>query len=374
MLRVAFVDQTGGDSGGAQESFCLLLQHLPPDIDPRVIVFRDGAYAARLRDLGLRVEIMPIAQELQTLTREAASLRKVLLVPAAIIRYASYLRSENIDLVYTHTVKAHFIAAPAARLAGIPCVMHLRDILPGNGRRALRFIGRTCSREHIAISKAVAGAYDLPETTVVLNPIELKDYASLPVKEEARRALGLPVDAQVVGIVGRINRWKGHDAFLRIAAQLRAPNAHFVIAGSAIFRDQDFLAELERMVDQLDLRERVTFLPWTQDVRTVYAALDIVCNCSIQEPFGRTVIEAAACGVPSICFRDAGVSEELTDGLNGFVVDTADEAGFARVLEQALRDPHRLAQMSSAAKAFARRFAADTHAANVIHVLKKAIA
>ncbi|MDQ6929634.1 MAG: glycosyltransferase [Candidatus Eremiobacteraeota bacterium] len=374
MLRVAFVDQTGGESGGAQESFCLLLQHLSSDIDPRVIVFKDGAYAARLRGLGLRVEIMPIAEELQTVTREGASLRNAFRLPGAILRYASYLRSEKIDLVYTHTVKAHFIAAPAARLAGIPCVMHLRDILGGNGRRALRFIGRTCSREHIAISRAVAGAYNLPETTVVLNPIELGDYSRLPSKEEARRALGLPVDLPVVGIVGRINRWKGHDAFLRIAALANAPDAHFVIAGSAIFRDQDFLGELEGTVDELNLRGRVTFLPWTSDVRTVYSALDILCNCSIQEPFGRTVIEAAACGVPSICFRDAGVSEEITDTVNGFVVQTGDEAAFARALEQALVDPEQLARMSTAAKAFARRFAADAHAANVIHVLKKAVA
>jgi len=67
-----------------------------------------------------------------------------------------------------------------------------------------------------------------------------------------------------------------------------------------MFRDADFADELHALVTDYDLTERVHFVPWLDDPRPAYAALDVNANTSRAEPFGRTIIEAAACGVPTL--------------------------------------------------------------------------
>lgn len=374
MARVAFVDQTGAETGGAQESFALLLRYLPPDIEPHVVLFQEGNYAARLRGQGFNVTVFPISQSIAQATRERTGITGALDGVRAAVRLSSMLRRSKIELVYTHTVKAHFIAAPAALIAGVPCVMHFRDILEGRTRAALRTVAASCSKRRIAISSAVANAYALPATNIVFNPVELDAYARLPAREDAYRRIGIDYDPQVplIGIVGRINRWKGHDRFLRIARSIAARMpARFVIAGSAIFRDADFVAELHRQCDSLGIRDRVVFVPWTDDVRCVYAALDLHCNCSTREPFGRTVIEAAAAGVPTVCFSDSGVSETIADGVTGRVVPAGDEAAFTQAAIEVLAEGRSRA-MRPALREFARRFDPSIHAAHVAHILRKA--
>ena len=374
MARIAFIDQTGADAGGAQESFALLLRFLPPDIEPHVVLFQEGNYAARLRALGFDVTVFPISQSIAQATREQSGVTSALDGIRAAVRLSSWLRRSKIELVYTHTVKAHFIAAPAALFAGIPCVMHVRDILEGRSRAALRTVAASCSKRRIAISSAVAKAYALPATSVVFNPVELSAYADLPAREQAYRRIGIEYDPDVplIGIVGRINRWKGHDRFLRIAQSIAARMpARFLIAGSAIFRDADFLEELQTQCDLLGIRDRVVFVPWTDEVRWIYAALDLHCNCSTREPFGRTVIEAAAAGVPTVCFSDSGVSETIVDGITGRVVPAADEAAFTQAAIELLAERGSPA-MRPALREFARRFDPSTHAAQIAHILRKA--
>lgn len=376
-VRIAFVDQTGAAAGGAQESFALLLQHLPSSIEPHVVLFHDGAYADRLRDLDLNVAVLPVAGSVDELRRERIGVPGALAAPAAVVSLARWFKRHGIALAYTHTVKAHFLGAPAARAAGIPCVIHLRDILEGSARIALRAVSSACSQQRIAISRAVADAYALPHTTVVFNPVDVAEFADLPSRAQACERIGIPFDERdvTIGIVGRINRWKGHDRFLRIASALsQNVNARYVIAGSPVFRDADFLPELQRQASDLGLSDRVHFVPWTDDVRSIYAALDVHCNCSSREPFGRSIVEAAACGVPTVCFADAGAAEILTDGVNGRVVPPGDEAAFARALREMLASADGLASMRSAARALAQAFEPAKHADRVTQILEQAAA
>ncbi len=375
-LRVAFVDQTGDEAGGAQESFALLLTHLPSSIDPRVLVFHDGKYAQRLRDLGLNVSVLSVSAALAASKRERPRLGGMVTMPSAVIRLAAWLRANRIEVVYTHTVKAHFVGAPASRLAGTRCVTHLRDILEGRPLAALRTICSFCAQQHIAISDSVARAYALPLTTVVFNPLDLAAYRAVPSRAQACDAMQIPDEPHVphIGIVGRINRWKGHDRFLRIARAVRdRMPARFFVFGSAVFRDAEFVDELHCSVRELGLEDCVRFIPWTDDVRNAYAVLDVHVNCSDREPFGRSVIEAAACGVPSVCFADAGVSEVLQDGVSGRVVPCADEPAFAQAIIDLLAQDRRQAYRD-AAKAWAQQFAAEAHAQSVADILLRAAA
>jgi glycosyltransferase involved in cell wall biosynthesis len=370
-MRVAFVDQSGDSMGGAQRSLAILLRALPRDISPHAVLFCDGAYAASLRSWAIPVTIVPMPNALMSTTRENP-FRGLAAVPFAISAVARTLREVGADIIYTNTVKAHTIALPAARLIGTRAIVHLRDILHGTGRAVVRSLIAAGSGERIAISGAVRDAFALPGTHVIPNPLDLETYTGLPDRGAARAQIGIPPDVHLVSLIGRINRWKGHDRFLQIAKMLDRTDTHYAIVGAPMFRDADFVDELHGFVQREGLSGRVHFVPWLEDVRVAYAATDINVNCSEDEPFGRTLIEAAACGVPSIAFASGGTSEALIDGEAGTLVPAGDNAAFAAALTAYLDAPGRLARAGEAARVFSRTFDAPTHAARVAEVLYRA--
>lgn len=87
----------------------------------------------------------------------------------------------------------------------------------------------------------------------------------------------------------------------------------------------------------------------------IYAAADIMLVPSRIEAFGQTAIEAQACGVPTICFSETGVSELIEHGVTGFVIPAFDTAEMAKRISQLIEDPEYLGQMQFAARDRARR-------------------
>jgi len=375
-VRVAFVSQTGAQPGGAEESLSLFLQNLPDDIEPLMVFFEDGEFAQRLREFGLPTRIIGVSDKLRRVTRERTSSFGSLALPGAIRAVAEFLAGRSIDLVHTNTMKAHVIAAPAARLCSIPSVMHLRDMVPGVGRFAVRAIANTCSRERIAISGALSRWYGMSRTTVVSNPVDLSQYKRVPDRKEARRELGIPNDdLPLIGIVGRINRWKGHDRFLRAAAAVNARlPIRCAIIGEARFRDADFVPELYQLAGEVGIAERTTFVPWLNDPRVAYAALDVHCNCSEREPFGRSIVEAAAAGVPTVAFDDGGAADIINDGEDGRLVSAGDISGFAEALLALLQDPLSRERTGRHARDRSARFDAPEHARVVSDILRRSLA
>jgi len=372
-LRVVFVGQSGASAGGAERSMQLLLSHLPQRIEARVLLFEDGPYAQELRGRGFEVEVVALGSNVMAVRRERLQLSATLGALTMIPRLIAAYRRLSADIVYTNTVKAHVLGALAGRLGGFRVVMHLRDILGGRALTLVRAIGLTCTRQRIAISKAVAKELALPNTITVPNPLDLRDYETIADQASAREQLALPQNVPLVGILGRINRWKGHDRFLRIAKLVaQQSDAHFTIVGKAMFRDADFVDELRAMTVDLEIAERVHFVPWLDDPRVAYAAIDVNCNTSRAEPFGRTIIEAAACGVPTVAFNEGGAPEAIDDGVSGCVVPADDEAAFARAILELLADDR--ARLAVAARAHARLFDAKLHAERIAAILDRVVA
>lgn len=127
---------------------------------------------------------------------------------------------------------------------------------------------------------------------------------------------------------GRLSRWKGQASFIRLIAGLRASglDCQGLIVGEPEAGKQGYGQELKQQVADNQLRDEVIFLGHRSDMAPLYAACKLVCNLSIQpEPFGRTVIEALACGTPVIAWDQGGPAESLRDCLPDGLVPAGDE-------------------------------------------------
>jgi glycosyltransferase involved in cell wall biosynthesis len=169
------------------------------------------------------------------------------------------------------------------------------------------------SNSHAGRDVVVKEGYPTSSTVVIPNGIDTDRFSPSPeARARARRAWGLGADEQAVGIVGRLDRMKGHPTFLEAAARLRAthPNARFICVGNG---PAHYKAELQTQSAMLGLGDALMWLPAEANVADVYNGLDVLCSASVfGEGFPNVVGEAMACGIPCVV-TDVGDSRLILD-------------------------------------------------------------
>ncbi len=173
----------------------------------------------------------------------------------------------------------------------------------------------------------------------------------------ARRAVGLPTDRPIVLFVGRIQPLKAPD--VAVQAMAGVPGALLVVVGGASGPEgADEMARLQALVDRLDLRRDVLFVPPRPHhiLSSYYRAADVVVVPSRSESFGLVALEAAACGVPVVASGVGGLLNIVHDGVTGLLVEGRHPGQFGRAIREVLDDPIGAASMGAAAAVRARRF------------------
>ena len=157
---------------------------------------------------------------------------------------------------------------------------------------------------------------------IVRYPVILPSLPDPAQRPAARRLLGLPLEAPVVGNAGWLIPRKRWDIFLATAAEIaaRQPATHFVIAGDGPLR-----GELQNMAKGLGLQDRITWLGWRDQLDTFYQSLDALLFNSDWDAMGLTALEAMSYGVPvAASVQQGGLREVITDDRFGLLLPTHD--------------------------------------------------
>jgi glycosyltransferase involved in cell wall biosynthesis len=179
----------------------------------------------------------------------------------------------------------------------------------------------------------------------------------------SREALGLPQTANLLLLVG--NDWgkKGLRTLLEALARLRNPSIWALIVG------RDDPAPYRRLLRANELEDRVLFFPLRKDIEWYYAAADAYVGPSLEDAFALPPLEAMACGIPVVVTRQAGVSEVLTHGVDGLILeDPTDSGQLALFIEKLLSEREFSAQLGSAAATTARKFTWDKNAKQLLRI------
>ena len=116
----------------------------------------------------------------------------------------------------------------------------------------------------------------------------------------------------VLTLPGRITGWKGIESFIALMKNLNDENYHGLIPGPVSSNKQRYLNSLKQLVKKNNLESHITFCGARKDIANIYKVSDIVFNLSSKpEPFGRTIIEAAACGTRVMGWNRGGVGESI---------------------------------------------------------------
>lgn len=334
--------------GGPAIHVSLLGQRMgPPDYETTLVTGTVGGAEGDMMWYATERGVTPVI--LPTLGRELHPIRDL----ATIWKLYRLLRRIRPDIVATHTAKAGFVGRVAARLAGVPVVVHTFHghvfhgyFSPLKTRLFLaleRFAARL-SDTIIALTPGqrdeLANTYRIAPTskfTVMDLGLDLGTFAAAQRRPGTfRRAWGVAEDAPLISIVGRLAPVKNHALFLRAAVEVRAalPGARFALVG-----DGELRTELEAQVDALGLRDAAFFTGWQKDVVPNYADSDVLVISSVNEGTPFTVIEAMATGCPVVSTAVGGVPDFLNHGELGALVPSGDAAALAAAIIRSVQHP-----------------------------------
>lgn len=251
---------------------------------------------------------------------------------AGAIRLARWMRGGRFDIVHTHTSKGGFLGRLAARIAGVPVIIHtvhnfaFHEYSPAWQSRLYstleRIAARWCdrlifvSREHAAWARQL-GIGDDGKVMSIVNAVRVPD---LPTAEQARAArarLGFDDDTPIILCVGRLCPAKNYGDMVRAMVHLAAryPAAQLLIAGEGPLRQQ-----LEKLIRTLNAARWVRLLGFRTDVPDLMAAADVVAFSSLWEGMPLAMLEAMAAAKPVVANAIMGVREVIQDGATGLLV------------------------------------------------------
>jgi len=369
-LRVLFASPIGG-LGGAELFLLEMLEELrlrAPDWDLQLVAGGDGPLLARAQSLGVTCHLEPFPPELarwgDSSARSATGsvpgsiITRGIKLGSAVLGYRRRLRDlirrVDPDLVHSNGLKFHALTGLAgcgdARL-----VWFMHDYL-GSRRllsRVLPWLARSVDLVW-ANSQSVADDIHkrLPSTPVeVLHcGIDLEAFAPGPSEADWLEAqcelAGDRSPALRIGLVATYARWKGQDVFLQAAAELlrRKPSqpVRFYIIGGPIYEStgsQFTRDELTRLAVELGVAEWVRFVPFQREIARVCRSLDVVVHASRHpEPFGRTILEAMACGRAVIAAEAGGAAEIFAADQAACGVPPGDACALSQAMEALVED------------------------------------
>lgn len=258
----------------------------------------------------------------------------------------TFVSKENIDVIHSHGYKADVYAWLACRHSGSPLVSTCHPWLETETNWKAKFYAELdkiiLSRfnQVIAISEKVkkeyqSGPFSKKPVEVIENGIDLGSFAVKVDREELCRKLSLPLDARVIGAVGRLSPEKGYDLLLQAFARLKWENDNRLIL--MLVGDGPERKKLQALGKKLNVTDRLFFLGAQEDVPALLSLMEVFALSSLSEGVPMALLEAMAAG-RAIVATDVGEVKEIIGCDGGLVIQPNDVAGLTDSMRRLLLD------------------------------------
>jgi glycosyltransferase involved in cell wall biosynthesis len=345
--------------GGADETVLFLLKGLPQHgFDVSLLIGGDSdtgyvheasSYGRIVLETSLRRDVKPLSDLL------------------ALSRLYRHIRQGAYDIVHTHTAKAGVLGRFAAKMAGVPLVVHtvhgitFHDFRPPPVRMAYllcekfaarmtdRFIavGDDLRRYYLSHAIGRPGQYTVIHTGMNLEKFRQASVLPDDLIRKKRAELHIQPEDRVVGLVSRLDTGKGQEYLLQAVPQIirQHPQVKFLLVGDGPYRQK-----FQQMTTVLNIDQHVIFTGFRYDIEEVMTLFDIAAFTSLWEGLPRVIVQYIAVGKPIVAFDIPGVSELIHSNINGFTVPVRDGDRLAKRLSYLLENPDEARMMGQNGK------------------------
>jgi glycosyltransferase involved in cell wall biosynthesis len=330
---------------GVEQVVATLVRH-HRGVDPKVVCLFDGEMARRM--LGVfPVEVLPMHSRFDI----------------RIVRLLSrYVRHNGIALLHAHNIRAHLVAGIIGAVTGLPVVVTIHSPSARDTTRSwMNAFNNRVERSLVPWTTAwttvseklgeVMQRSGVPSARLVVirNAIDVERYSGGN-GARLRALLGCGDQHLLIGTVALIRPRKGIEILLRAVSLAVAalPDIRCIIVGDS--ENSRYIRELLKLRDTLNLAGRVFFVPFSEDIPDVMAALDVFVLPSLfGEGLPMVILEAMAASKPVVATAIDGISEAVLDMVTGILIPPGKPESLARALIELAANPERRKAMGVAA-------------------------
>lgn len=289
------------------------------------------------------------------------------------------IRQCNPDVVHCNEI-TDFLAGVAARLAGKPCVCHVRaDGISKLYRRALTPLLRRITDAVVVPSKSTAvwirsEDRELADKAKLIYDyaFDMREYQRRESGQEFRQKCGVSADHILVLLVSKLVTPKGHECFIQAAERVlqTSKGIRFAIVGGCVPGHEAEASAIRKLAGELTPAPGLRMMDHEMNLAPVYAASDIAVHCPIfPDTYPTVVLLAMAAGKPIIGSRIGGIPEQIDEGTTGLLVPPNDPIALAQAIRLLANDPERRKSFGAAGRERVRReFAPSTQVQLLLEV------
>ncbi len=357
MKRILYL-HAGAEMYGADKVLLELIKGLDKqEFEAHVILPNKGVLVEALRQVGAKVEVI-----------EYPILRRKYFNPKGMIDYirsyhryakriATYAKQHQIDLVHNNTT-AVLEGIYLKQKLKLPLLWHVHEIIV-RPKFVSDFINMLMGRyadRIITVSEAVANHVlasrfvNKEQISVIYNGVDNATYYPKD-NQSIREQFGIDQTFMVIGMIGRVNAWKGQNDFLDAVIPILEGNSNIVafLAGSAFEGEEWRVQELDARIASLPVAEQIKRIDYYANTNELYNMIDIfVLPSTNPDPLPTVVLEAMACGKPIVGYRHGGVCEMVEEDINGLLAKPNDSEALSRLIQNLIDNPEKISEFGQA--------------------------
>lgn len=316
-----------------------ILLELLTDLDktkfkPIVLLPNDGPLVNKIKNIGVDVQIVhyPIIR------RKFFTVIGILKYSLKYLKYgiilSKFVKKNEVNVIHVNTT-AVLEGAFIKVFNNVPLVWHIHEIImsPKIMFKFFSYLIQHVSNRIVTVSDATRNRllesnYVSPDKIYTIyngiNSENIISHNNYETKKIMKSQLNIPNDSKVIGMVGRINSWKGQSDFVGAVNQLfrENKNIHAVMVGS-VFEGEEFrFEELNNEIDKTIFPNQIHIVQFTEDIADFYSLFDVfVLPSTRPDPFPTVVLEAMANRLPIVAYNHGGITEMIEDKKSGYLVD-----------------------------------------------------
>ena len=360
MINILFL-HAGAEMYGADKVMLDLIRNLnKKEFSAHVILPCDGVLVEALKKEGISVEVIPYP----IMRRKYFNPKGIIQYGFGLLKYSKKItevaRERKIDIVHTNTA-ATLEGCFVSKKLHIPQLWSIHEIIV-NPKLVFRLTSRWISKyASITITDSGAvkqhlmtsGRFKDDDIHVIYNGVDVNRFKPENDSTYLRKEWNIPEKSRVVGMMGRVNSWKGQGDFLKAANIVMAkyPDVYTVFVGSAFEGEEWREKELADAIAQSPYKDRIISHGYRTDSEGIYKLYDIfVLPSTNPDPLPTVVLEAMATGKPVVGYRHGGVCEMVADGINGLLADVRNPEDLADKIMKLLDEDKLRVKMGEASR------------------------
>lgn len=262
------------------------------------------------------------------------------------------LKNKRVDIIHANTT-AVLEGIYLKKKLKCKLVWHVHEIIlkPAMINKTISYLIGKYADKCVAVSKAVKNHLidskfiDENKVEVIYNGVDTERFNPNVENKYLYKEWNIPDEAIKVGMIGRVNAWKGQNDFLDAAEGLlkKYSNLYIFIVGSAFAGEEWRVDELKKKIADSKNRDRIVFSEFRTDTPEIHSFFDVLVLPSTNpDPLPTVVLEAMGCGTPVVGYNHGGVTEMVVSGETGLLAEVKNSKDLGKKIQQVLETDYRL--------------------------------